>query len=106
MYFTNKNQFIFEQMKEAQVWVGDALDLFATNQWNAFLDRMGPHPLLTVPFWRQISRQRGNEKSKNVDMLLVDGKMVTKKNEIAEIFANRLEQVFKDGYDSNFNSDN
>jgi exonuclease III len=90
-------------LKEAQIMVGEALDRHACQQWSDFLEKLGPHPLSTAPFWKRINRLRGTKKRKNIESLINEGIEIKDSKMITKIFADRLEGVFHNETNSNFN---
>ena len=66
---------------------------------------MGPNPLSSVPFWKRINRLRGNKRSTNVANLKENGIKYTTDTEKAEILADRLEKIFGNENNEEFNSD-
>ena len=59
-----------EKIKEIRILLGETISKFNQNQWNEFLNKMGPHPLSTVPFWKRINRIRKSQQSQNVGTLI------------------------------------
>ncbi len=39
------------ELKAAELECGEAISEFNQKQWRAFIERMGPNPLCTIPFW-------------------------------------------------------
>jgi hypothetical protein len=102
-YLKNQNELNANDLKEAQIMVGDAMDKFSREQWEEFLAKIGPHPLSTTPFWRRINRIRGKGKGRNIGTLKVNGLEVTENGLKAQAFATRLKEVFSNDDSSQFN---
>ena len=102
-YFkTNRTEINGDNLKECEIECGKAIREFANTQWNEFLKRMGPSPLSSVPFWRRLNRLRGNKRSTNIATLEENGIKYTKDSEKAEILADRLEKIFGDDDNNEF----
>jgi hypothetical protein len=72
------------------------------NQWQNFLDTLGPSPLSSAPFWRKINTMRGKHKKTNIGTIIVDGVKLTTDKEKADAFAQKLEKTFSNDDLNNF----
>ena len=81
---------------------------FKSSQWQSFLDRMGPHMLSTIPFWKRINRYKNKKRSKVIGTLMFEDVEVTTDSGKAELFSDRLYKTFNEDsstnhrYDSNW----
>ena len=62
----NPNQWTASKPKEFQILIGEAIDAFCYQKWTIFLNRMGPNPLSTKPFWKRINHLRGKSNSREI----------------------------------------
>ena len=63
--------------------------------WKNFLEKLGPSPLSTVPFWRRINRFRNKKNKGSIGELEKDGVIYKTNEEKSELFAERLKKVFR-----------
>ncbi len=101
-YKHNPNQHNRDGLTDTRILIGEAIRQFKLKQWEKFIKKMGPNPLSTTPFWRRINRLRGKKQSANINTLEHNGEKITSDKAKAEIFADRLETVFKDDEDPKF----
>ena len=94
-FYKNRSKSNGDALKQAELEISEAIRELTRKRWNEFLERMGPHPLSTVPFWKRINRLRGKNQSPNIGSLKIDGLTITCNSEKAKVFADRLENVFK-----------
>ena len=78
---------------------------FKLTQWKNFLERQGPNPLSSVPFWRRINRLRSNKRRMGIAELVIDGKRVTDPVQKANAFAENLAEKFSMEENNNFNKE-
>ena len=88
--------------KDAIIELGEAIRMYNIKQWVAFVNGLGPHPLSTIPFWRRINRLRSGSQAKNVSDLIVNGIKITSDKQKANVLADRLENVFSNDNNENF----
>lgn len=67
---------------------------FKTNNWDVFLNKLGPNPLSSKPFWQKINKfkKKGSDSIKD---LKVGEKIYTDEKSKCQIFGNQLENTFK-----------
>ena len=70
-----------------------------------FLKQDGPHPLSSVPLWRRINRLRNKKPTKNIPNLEENGIKYTTDHDKAQILANRLEDVFNEDKNNDYNKE-
>ena len=103
-YRKNQNDTNGKKYKDLELLANDLIKIHRREQWKAFLDRQGRNPLSTIPFWRRINRLRQNKRSSNVASLKMGEITILSDAEKANLFANRLENTFKNTGDPAFDN--
>ena len=68
-----KTEFTKENLSSTIDCIKIELKNFRRKQWQDFIDKLGPHPLSSTPFWKRINRFRQKKRAQNIGTLLVDG---------------------------------
>ena len=68
---------------------------YRQTQWKEFLKRQGNNPLSSAPFWKRVNRLRACKRKRRIEALILNNIKVTKNTEKAELFAENLENKFK-----------
>ena len=66
---------------------------------------MGQNHLSSVPFWRRINRLRNKNPTKNIANIEENGMKYTTDHAKAQVLADRLENVFNEDPNNNFDSE-
>lgn len=82
--------------------LSDELIKFKSHQWQRFLEKLGPHILSTIPFWRRINRFRGKKTSKTIGTLKVNDTLIKTDEEKATVFSNKLFNTFNEDINPRF----
>ena len=98
-----RDKYSAEKYQEYEKLSNEVIIDFRLNKWSQFLERQGPHPLSSVPFWKRINRLRSNKRQKKIETLILNGKSYESDTEKADVFAESLEKKFKDDNNSRFN---
>ena len=103
---TNQDKYGFgNNLKSCEIECGEAIHEFNIKKWNEFLDKMGPNPLSSIPFWKRINRLRNKNSSKDIAYLEENGIKYITDHDKAQVLANRLENVFNDDKNNNFDQE-
>ena len=76
---------------------------FKSCQWQRFLEKLGPHILSTIPFWRRINRFRCKKVSKTIGTLLFEGRQINTDEEKETVFGDKLYNTFSEDTNPRFN---
>ena len=106
----NKSRSLFD--KENLYSIVDTIEneikKYKSDLWNKFIDKMqqkNRYILGTIPFWKRINNLRKQKTKKGMATLINEGKRIECDFEKAELFGNRLEQIFSEDnnprYDNN-----
>ena len=106
----NKSRSLFD--KENLYSIVDTIEIeikkYKSDLWNKFIDKMqqkNRYILGTIPFWKRINNLRKQKTKKGMATLINEGKRIECDFEKAELFGNRLEQIFSEDnnprYDNN-----
>ena len=55
---------------EIRLIIGESIEELKRSQWRKYIEQMGPNPLSSVPFWRQLNIIKHGNKSQNVGSLI------------------------------------
>jgi len=72
-------------------------------QWQDFIEKVGPNPSSSRPFWQRINRARTNKSTQsNIPNLFHENKIFELDKEKADLFKSILEKTFSQEIDENF----
>jgi hypothetical protein len=76
-----------------------------SEQFNRLVAKMGKNPTSTIPFWKKIGRMRNKKRSSAITKLIYNGREATSSEEKANVFAEKLIEVFSESTTNSFNND-
>jgi hypothetical protein len=103
-YKKYRNKHNAKMYQDLQEHANDLIAKFKLAQWHEFLERQGPNPLSSVPFWKRINRLRASKRTKNVNFIRVNDELTNDGKIVANAFGDELEKKFS--LDENHNYDN
>ena len=93
-YRKSRSEFSRKNLYTLKSNINNEIREFKNAQWRAFLDRIGPKPLSTVPFWKRINRLRNKKRPQTINTLEKDGFELNTDEEKATVFAEKLKATF------------
>ena len=85
--------------------VKESIQSFKCNQWNNFLDSLGPSVTSSRPFWSRINRLRGSNVNRSLPCLVQNEKEFSKDEEKANLFKDLLKGTFNEQSNSVSNNE-
>ena len=76
-----------------------ALNKHRSNDWSNFLEKMGPNPLSSRPFWQKINKFRGNSNNRRLPLLKHGNKNYESDRVKSDLFSSILADTFKPNTD-------
>ena len=76
--------------------------LHKNNQWKIFIKTLGDNPLNTKPIWNKINEMRGKTSKSSIPTFIENDIKYETDEAKANLFANKLKQIFSDPMDSRF----
>ncbi len=76
----------------------------ARQNWNNFIDRVGPRPTTTTPFWQRINHLRNKPESNTLATIIYNNMKCSKDDDKCNAFADHLQKIFSTDPDNNFNN--
>ena len=76
--------------------VKESIQSFKCNQWNNFLDSLGPSVTSSRPFWSRINRLRGSNVNRSSPCLIQNETEFSKDEEKEKLFKDLLKGTFND----------
>jgi hypothetical protein len=73
--------------------------------WKAFLERIGPNFVSSVPFWQRVRKMRSNWSARKIPTLIKEGKVYSEDQEKASLFRDRMESRQSGLSDQKFDND-
>jgi exonuclease III len=77
----------------------------ANQNWDKFIDRVGPRPTTTTPFWQRINRFRNKPESNSIATLIYNNMKCSEDDDKCNAFADHLQKTFSTDPDNNFNNE-
>ena len=104
-FLKTKSRYARDNMYELKSIIADEINEHRAKEWKEFIDGLGPHILSTKPLWARINRFRCRKKKKGIGTLSNDGQEINDNTQKANLFADRLEKVFNNDENTNFDKE-